>query len=93
MITLDRLQAGPPGVPDVAVIVWVGDDPAELDGDPTRDTQPAGDGTRAPGACAVAVRAEGFSARGAHRTVMATVVRPWPGCGPAPRVVSWRTAP
>ena len=93
LLRLDGLDPGPPGVPGVVVIVWVGDDPAELDGDPTHDTEPAADGTRAPGACVVAVRAEGFSARGAHRTVTATVGRPGPGCWPAGRLLSWRATP
>jgi hypothetical protein len=92
-VSLDGLDPGPPGVPVVVVVVWVGDDPAELDGDPMRDTEPAADGTRAPGACVVAVRAEGFSARGAHRTVTAAVGRPGPGCWPAGRLLSWRATP
>ena len=93
LVRLDGLDPGPPGVPGVVVVVWVGDDPAELDGDPMHDTEPAADGTSAPGACVIAVRAEAFSARAAHRVVTATVTRPGPGCRPAGRLLSWRAAP
>ena len=52
---------------------------------PVRDaTDPAADGPRAPGACVVAVRAEAFSARAAHRTVTATVARPGQAAGRRP---------
>jgi hypothetical protein len=93
MLLLEGLEPGPPGIPPAVVIVWVGDDPAELDADPLRDTQPAAEGPRAPGACVVAIRAEAFSVRAAHRTVTATVARPGAGCGPAAVLRSWRTTP
>ena len=93
MLRYDRLEAAPPGIPGVVVLVWVGDDPADLDGNPFRDTPAAADGSRAPGACVVAVRAEAFSARASHRTVTLTVTRGSPGCGTSGRVVSWRETP
>ncbi|MCX6542945.1 MAG: pilus assembly PilX N-terminal domain-containing protein [Acidobacteria bacterium] len=71
------------------VIVWVGDDPAELDGDPLRDSEPAPDGARRPGAGVIMLRAEGFGIRGAHRVVTATISRS-PGADSRPRAVAWR---
>ena len=71
------------------VIVWVGDDPAELDGDALRDSEPAPDGARRPGAGVITLRAEGFGIRAAHRVVTVTVSRS-PGGDPRPRVVAWR---
>lgn len=93
MLRFETLEAGPPGIPGVVVLAWVGDDPADLDGDPLRDTPAAADGTRVPGACVVAVRAEAFSARAAHRTVTLTLTRGSPRCGAGGRVVSWRVTP
>jgi hypothetical protein len=93
MLRLEGLQPATPGIPDAVVIVWVGDDPAELDGDPLRDSEPAADGTRVPGSCVVAIRAEAFSVRAGHRSVTATVARPGAGCGPEAFLVSWRTTP
>ena len=68
----------------------VGDDPADLDGDPYHDTRlgPAGEWRR--GACVVAIRAEAFAPRFGHRTVVATVGRPDPGADRETGVVSWR---
>jgi hypothetical protein len=93
VLKLETLEEGPPGLPGVVVVVWVGDDPADLDGDPLRDSPVGADGTRAPGACVVAVRAEAFSARAAHRMVTATVSRVSPACGAGGRVVAWREYP
>jgi hypothetical protein len=53
------------------VIAWVADDPAENDGDATRD----GSGEANPGAGIVALRAEAFGLEGAHTVVEAAVRR------------------
>jgi hypothetical protein len=93
LLRADALEAAPAGSPGVVVVVWVGDDPADIDDDPLRDTPAAADGSRAPGACVVAVRAEAFAARAAHRTVTVTVTRASPGCTTGARIVSWRETP
>jgi hypothetical protein len=77
----------------VVAAVWVGDDPADRDGDPLLDSAPGPDGTRPPGACIVAIRAEAFAARSAHRIVTVTLARPAAGCGGGGRLVSWRESP
>jgi hypothetical protein len=87
---LDRLVPQGAGLPPVVVVVWVADDPADADGDPLADSGIGPDGERRPGGCVVAVRAEAFGPRFAHRAVVATVARPAPGCGPGARVVSLR---
>ena len=87
---LDQLVSASPGVPPIEVVVWVGDDPADVDGDPYHDTRLGPAGEWRPGACVVAIRAEAFAPRFGHRTVVATVGRPDPACGPGVRVVSWR---
>lgn len=76
---------GPLG-PTNYLIIWVADDPAENDGDPARDGRDASN----PGAGIVAIRAEAFGTRRAHKVVEATVRR-----GPVPSVesvelLSWR---
>ncbi|MCX6537348.1 MAG: pilus assembly PilX N-terminal domain-containing protein [Acidobacteria bacterium] len=86
---LDQFVSTDSAPPPCEVIVWVGDDPAELDGDPLRDSQPAADGTRRPGAGVIVVRAEGFGIRAAHRVVTVTVSRSPAGDQP-PQVVAWR---
>jgi hypothetical protein len=53
------------------VVAWVADDPAENDGDATRD----GSGEDNPGAGIVALRAEAFGLDGAHKVLEATVRR------------------
>ena len=65
------------------VMVMVGDDPSETDGKPLED------GADAAGAGIVALRAEAFGPRGAHRSVEMTVARPAAG-QPGLRVLSWR---
>ncbi len=60
------LAAAPP----LFVLVMIGDDPAENDGDPLRD----GAGQANPGSGVVVVRAEAFGPRGVHRVVELTVV-------------------
>ena len=52
---------------------------------PTAASAPGGEWR--PGGCVLAVRAEAFGPRFAHRTVVATVARPAPGCGPGARLV------
>jgi len=52
------------------VVVLVGDDPSETDGDPARDGAPG-----SPGAGIIVVRAEAFGLRGLRQTIEATVAR------------------
>jgi hypothetical protein len=78
-------------VPPAYLLVWIADDGDEADGDASRDSNQV-----------VMVRAEGFGAAGAHRSVEATVALqnapagpPPEGGGPPPlrhavRVLSWR---
>jgi hypothetical protein len=82
-----------PGVPDAYVIVWVGDDARESDGDPFVD----GGGLAAQGRDVVRVHAESFARGGTRRVVEADFVRPCQAdddgvrtCGPGIRVQSWR---
>ena len=58
------------------VVVWVGDDAAETDGDPTRDDAA---GANTPGLGVVVLRAEAFGPFGSHKRVELTVQRPTPG--------------
>ena len=55
--------------PGAYVIAWVADDPAENDGDATRD----GTGDDNPGSGILALRAEAFGLEGAHKVLEATV--------------------
>jgi hypothetical protein len=87
---LDRFVPQGEGLPPIVVVVWVADDPAELDGDPLTDSGIGPAGEWRPGGCVLAVRAEAFGPRFAHSTVVATVSRPVPGCGPGARLVSLR---
>jgi hypothetical protein len=87
---LDRLVPEGAGLPPVVIVVWVADDPAELDGDPLTDSGVGPGGEWRPGGCVLAVRAEAFGPRFAHATVVATVARPAPACGPGARLVSLR---
>jgi hypothetical protein len=86
---LDQLVSTDSAPLPCEVIVWVGDDPAELDGDPLHDSQPAPDGTRRPGAGVVVFRAEGFGIRAAHRVVTVAVSR-FPAGESRLLVVGWR---
>jgi hypothetical protein len=86
---IDRLLPGGDGAVPVEVVVWVGDDPGETDGDPLRDSEEAPGGEWSPGACVVAVRAEAFASRSGHRAIIATFSRDSPGCGAGTRLVSW----
>jgi hypothetical protein len=67
---LSALHGPGPAASRFYVVVLVGDDGAELDGDPGRDSI---DG--APGANILIVRAEAFGPRGAHSRVDATIAR------------------
>ena len=87
---LDRLVPQGAGLPPVVVVVWVADDPADVDGDPLADSGIGAGGEWRPGGCVLAVRAEAFGPRFAHRTVVATAARPAPGCAPGARLVSLR---
>jgi len=84
-----RLAGVAPGVAGSSifyVVVFVGDDSAETDGDPLRD---GSDPTVNPGSGAVALRAEAFGPRGAHRVVELTATRT-DTTGAALKVLSWR---
>ena len=87
---LDRLVPQGAGLPPIVVVVWVADDPADADGDPSSDSGVGPAGEWRPGGCVVAVRAEAFGPRFARRALLATVARPAPGCGPGARLVSLR---
>ncbi len=63
-------------------VVLVGDDPSEIDGDPTRDGVPPN-----PGAGVIELRVQAFGMHGARRTINLTVGRASAG---DPRVISWR---
>ena len=76
----DTASAGAINSPDY-VIVLVGDDPAENDGNPLQD----GAGVGNPGAGVMTVRAEAWGPRGARRVVELTI-----GRRPGPRLLSWR---
>lgn len=91
--SLSSFTALPPGVGDAYVIVWVGDDAREADGDPFVD----GGGSAGQGRHVVRARAEAFASRGTRRVVEADLVRPCQEddtgattCGPGIRVQSWR---
>lgn len=62
------------------VVVWVGDDPSEDDGDPAADTNGV-----------LTVLAQAIGLRGTYRTIEATVARRPGLVGPASgRILSWR---
>lgn len=63
------------------IMVMVADDPSEDDGNPLLD----GSGGTNPGAGVLALRAEAFGPRGAHRVIEVTVARPTDM-----RLLSWR---
>ena len=87
---LDRLVPQGAGLPPLVVVVWIADDPADVDANPLADSGVGPGGEWRPGGCVLAVRAEAFGPRFAHRAVVATVARPAPGCGPGARLVSLR---
>ena len=64
------------------VLVWVGDDPSDNDGDPLRDSA----ATDNPGRGRVVVTAHAYGPSGARRAIQATIVR----AGANVRMVTWR---
>lgn len=77
--------------PRLYVVVWIGDDARETDGDPGRD----GAGPGEEGRYIVRARAEAFAPGGARRAIEADLARVCDaatgGCTPGVRVQSWRT--
>ena len=53
------------------VIVWVADDPADSDGDPTKD----GNDSNNKGSGVILLRAEAWGGRGAHKVIEVTLMR------------------
>jgi hypothetical protein len=81
-----RIDAGGSAA-GVYVIVLVADDPAESDGNPSRD----GVAPENPGAGVLALRAEAFGPGASRRSVEAVVSRaPVPSASAVPRFLSWR---
>lgn len=82
----------PSGAPPVYVVVWVGDDAAETDGDPLTD----GAGPGGEGRYTVRARAESFGPRGGRHAIEAELARVCledggaERCAPGIRVQSWR---
>jgi hypothetical protein len=68
------------------VVLLAGDDPSETDGDPLRD---GADPATNPGGGVIALRAEAFGPRGAHKVVELTAARA-DTTGEALRLLSWR---
>jgi Tfp pilus assembly protein PilX len=62
--SLNRMIAGDAGTAPLYVVVWVADDPDDLDGDPGRDSNDI-----------LIVRSYVFGVRGARRAVEATILR------------------
>ncbi len=89
---LDTFANIPGAFPDTYVVVWIGDDAREVDGDPLTD----GGGPNSEGRNAVRARAEAFAAGGTRRAIEADLVRPCntvdgvTTCEPGIRVQSWR---
>jgi hypothetical protein len=89
---LSAFAGARPGVPDAYVVVWVGDDAREADGDPLVD----GGGPAGQGRDVVRARAESFASGGTRRVVEADLVRPCEEhegvrtCRAGIRVQSWR---
>jgi hypothetical protein len=69
-----------PGGPQVYVVAWVADDPAENDSDPLRDGAEG-----APGHGAIALRVHAYGARGERRVIDAVIT----GVPGSPRVTAW----
>jgi hypothetical protein len=86
------LPALPRPAPDIYVVVWIGDDAREADGDPTTD----GAGAGQEGRYIVRARAEAFGHRGGRRAIEAELARMCVAgpagevCVPGSRVQSWR---
>ena len=62
--SLDRMVAGDAGSAPPYVVVWIADDPDDLDGDPARDSNDI-----------VIVRSQAFGVRASRRSVEATILR------------------
>jgi hypothetical protein len=85
--SLDRISAGNGGPAPPYVVVWIADDPGDLDGDPARDSNDT-----------VLVRSQAFGVRGASRSIEVTIRRQstldGAGTGGAMRsdvtVIAWR---
>jgi hypothetical protein len=81
------------GAPPVYAVVWLGDDAAEIDGDPLAD----GAGPDQPGRYTMRARAEAFGPRGGRHAIEAEFTRVCQRegaverCAPGIRVQSWRT--
>jgi hypothetical protein len=67
------------------VVAWVGDDPAENDGDPSAEIGDAAN----PGTGILAIRAEAFGVGGARALLEVTVRREIEAAGPSLRLLSW----
>jgi hypothetical protein len=80
--SLASLTGSPDGGPSAYVVVWVGDDPLEDDGNPTVDAPDEGH----PGHETFLLHAEAFGAAGRRRAMEATVERVAHGL----RVHSWK---
>jgi hypothetical protein len=86
-----RLRTLVPALPernDAYLLVWIGDDGAEEDGDPLHDASGEAD----PGRGTVVLVAHAYGAGGMRRAIQATIARA-PEAGPAGgpvRVISWR---
>jgi type IV pilus assembly PilX-like protein len=78
----------PAGAVDSAfyAMLFVGDDPSEVDGDPLHD---GSDQATNPGTGVLALRAEAFGPRGAHKMIELTAARS-DTTGQALRLLSWR---
>jgi hypothetical protein len=87
------LRPMPWRLPPVYVVVWLGDDAAETDGDPLAD----GAEPDQPGRYIVRARAESFGPRGGRHAIEAEFARvcrddgDGERCAPGIRVQSWRT--
>jgi len=79
---LSDLTPQAPGVPHAYVVVWIGDDPLETDGDPLTDD---GD-VNAPGHDVVLLRAVAYAAYSARRRIEVVARRD----GGVVRITSWR---
>ena len=76
----------PPVAGDLStyIVVWIGDDQDDVDGDPLHD-DPMSD---EPGHGVVALVAHAYGPEQVRRVVAATIMRP--STAPHPKVVSWR---
>jgi hypothetical protein len=84
---LYRREAAVGSAPPFYVVVLVGDDPAEIDGDPSRD----GRAPVSPCAGVVMLRAEAFGPGGCRRIFEVIVARVAAASGPAAlRFLAWR---